>query len=199
MADLRQWSRQWARMARQQAELDEAVPPPPPASREGRRAQPGSAREPALAQLRAKLTRQAEALRVPHGVAPPPPSELQRRARQCEAAAAALAAQLADLQQQEAAAAAEYKAAAAAAAQLLTAAPLSARHDATALAAGGAALAAGPAAAPTNLPPEVLAHDAFMQRHGPTGALVPRPWQGGQAGQLGGWQHRSRIVGSSPR
>lgn len=189
----RAWAAQWRRLAAEQQAADaaasDALPPlPPDAAR--RLAQ----QRRATAQLQAQLAKHLEAASAlstaaaaqlsPHSVQ----QQLARRRQQCEAAAAQLRAayerQLAETQNEEQQLAAEYEAAMQSVQQLLQGAPATSATEAASIACGRSSgtsrrhsttAAAGSApAAPGEggLPPEVAACDAFLQRHGPTGACV---------------------------
>ena len=187
-----QWARQWALLVRQEGELAAAADPPAAAvawaaAREPARWQQGggTGTDAALQQLRTQLAKQLsslEALRMA-----PAGQQQARRRQHCEAALATLqtttAAQLQELQQLEAGLAAEHQVAAHRVLEVLQAAAASAAPPQTPAVAAGSAAAAGDAPAPAvsawgqsqtqqDLPPEVTAHDAFLQRHGPTGAAA---------------------------
>ncbi|KAL4421428.1 hypothetical protein ABPG75_010719 [Micractinium tetrahymenae] len=190
--DARQWVRQWARLARQEAELG----PGPQGGQQSERAPLGSARGPPGApgapgqQLRAQLDRQlaaAQALSAQQAAGEAAPALYRRRRQVSEALAqlaTACAAQLQELDALESQLSAEYEEAAGSARQLLAggAAALAApaqRGGGTAAeqpdcpGASGPAAAAAPTRSGSSLPPEVVAHDTFLQRHGPKGGWHP--------------------------
>lgn len=176
--DWQQWAKHWNKLARQEDELGTA--------REGAGASAAhpdaglrTQRDGASVQhIRAQLARHlsaASALLATGG--PLAGQALERRQQQCTAAQAAWQAtcdaQLEELAQAEVELAAEYDEATLQVQQLL--APT--RSDGTHASSARAAQQAGAAAAAPGadcLPPEVAAHDAFQQRHGPTGGLMPQ-------------------------
>lgn len=193
--DRQAWTAQWRRLAGELQAADaaaaDALPPLPPDA-----ARRSAQQRRAAAQLQAQLAKHLEAVRTlseaaghqsSQGIANP----LARRRQQCEATAAQLRAacerQLAEAQQEEQQLGTEYDAAVQSVQQLLLGAPLTAaagdsagtnstrsrssRRQSTSAAATSAAPAEG------GLPPEVAACDAFLQRHGPTGACI---WGGVQ-------------------
>lgn len=184
----RQWALQWARLARQEAELGaeadsirEAAQAPPSARSRESGGPAGS-----LQNIRTQLNRQLaalEALQAAEGAGQVAPAALDRRRQQHTAALAQLAtmcaAQLQELQQLEAQLGEEYEAASASVQEALAAPRGAGRASSSS---DGASPRPAPApAAPvrgaltasgsSSLPAEVTAHDTFMQRHGPTGEL----------------------------
>jgi hypothetical protein len=187
-----QWARQWARLVRQEGELAEAADVPitavagaAAAVREpGRRQQGAGAGADAALQLRTQLDKQLSSLEALK--AAPAGHQQARRRQHCEAALAALhatsAAQLQELRQLEVGLAAEHQAAAQRVQEFLQAAAASVPPPQISAVVAGSAAASGGAPAPAvstrqshaqqDLPPEVAAHDAFLQRHGPTGSAA---------------------------
>lgn len=181
--NVRQWARQWDRLVRQEADLGQGL-------QHGSKEQaPRFARGPAALagptqQLRAHLDRQLaelEALRAQEAAAGEAPA-LNRRRRQVGAAlaqlATACAAQLQELDELEVQLRHDYEEATKGAWQLLAGGNAAAvQQQGSALdgpaqqrARGGAdSPAARTAEKCSSLPPEVTAHDTFLQRHGPTG------------------------------
>ena len=209
--DQRTWAAQWRRLAAEQQAADaaasEALPPLPPDA-----ARRSAQQRRAATQLQAQLAKHLVAASTlsaaaatqlsPHSV-----QQLGRRRQQCEAAAAQLQTacerQLAETQHEEQQLAAEYEAAMQSVQQLLQGAPATSARGGASMAYGhssgasrrqsttAAASSASTAPAESGLPPEVSACDAFLQRHGPTGAGV---W-GGKVTHFG-WvcaMHRPRV------
>lgn len=188
--EARQWTRQWARLTRQEAELCRGL------HQEAKQTAPGSSRWPGapvdqVQQLRAQLDRQLailEAMRSQKAAGEEAPA-LDRRCRQAGAVlaqlATACAAQLQELDDLEVQLSPEYEQAAERARQLLATEPAAAQHQRGKLSCASSSAAqqeacsaaCGPAGARSggSLPPEVAAHDRFLQRHGPTGESV-MPW-----------------------
>ncbi len=188
--DLRQWARQWVLLARQEADLAQGLQ-----QEDAKQSAPGSARglvaQSGSAQLhRVKLDRQlaaAEALRSQEGAGEEAPA-LDRRRQLVDRAlahlATASAAQLQELAKQEEQLKLEYEEAAEGVRQLLgsgTAAndeqqrSLKKGDNGTGqqqLSPGAAPAAAKPS---SSLPPEVMAYDTFLRRHGPTGKREASP------------------------
>lgn len=134
----------------------------------------------ALAQQLQKHLTSLEALRAAAASAGASGPALERRLEACSAAQAQLeracAAQLAELRREEQQAAAEFEAAAQSIQDMQTAQPPPPQQPGAPRPAGqhnsaAAGCGATPPSASSDLPPEVTACDAFMQRHGPTGVL----------------------------
>ncbi|KAL4432173.1 hypothetical protein ABPG77_005935 [Micractinium sp. CCAP 211/92] len=186
--DLRQWARQWVLLARQEADLaqglqQEDAKQSAPSSARGLVAQSGSAQL-----LRAKLDRQlaaAEALRSQEAAGEEAPG-LDRRRQLVDRAlahlATASAAQLQELAIEEKQLKLEYEEAAEGVRQLLANGTAVNDEQQRSLKNGDSCTSqqqlspdAAPAAAKpsSSLPPEVMAYDTFLRRHGPTGGWHP--------------------------